>query len=285
LAHSSRTSDHVVAARRRGPLASAAAESDGAEISGKLPKFAPQSTNNKYGGQKGFMLGLVKDELLRLGFDDAQIDGGGLRVITTFQSKAMIAAKNAVSQVKPKGLASLHAAVASVDVKTGGLIGFYGGQDYLKSQLNWATAADSPGSAFKAFSVAAGIKDGFSLKDTFDGNSPYYFPDGSKAVNEGSGQGTDYGAAVSLVKATQQSINTAFIDLTASMKNGPRKMAAMAEAMGVPKIPASYVNARISLGSSPVSPVNMANAYATIADEGVHHDLFVVSMVTRASDG
>ena len=82
------------------------------------------------------------------------------------------------------------------------------------------TATDSPGSAFKAFAVAAGIKDGFSLKDTFDGNSPYYFPDGSKAVNEGGGNGQDYGT-VSLTKATEQSINTAFIDLTASMKNGP----------------------------------------------------------------
>jgi len=258
--------------------------SEGAKISGKLPKFVKQSTSDQYGGQKGFMLNMVKDELLRLGFDDAQIEGGGLRVVTTFQRRAMSAAHAAVAEVKPKGLASLHAAVASVDVKTGGLIGFYGGQDFLKSQLNWATASDSPGSAFKAFSVAAGIKDGFSLKDTFDGNSPYYFPDGSKAVNEGSGNGTDYGR-VSLTKATEQSINTAFVDMTASMKGGPRKMADMAEAMGIPKIPASYVNARISLGSSPISPVNMASAYATIAGEGVHHDLFVVSKVTKASNG
>ncbi|MCZ4499437.1 MAG: glycosyl transferase, family 51 [Marmoricola sp.] len=254
------------------------------KIHDKLPKLKKTTTSNLYGGQKGFMLDLVKDELLKRGFEESDILGGGLSVTTTLTQKAMDAAEAAVTEVKPKGLPKLHAAVASVDVKTGGLLGFYGGQDFLKSQLNWATTALPPGSAFKPFAVAAGLKDGFALKDTFQGNSPYYFPDGSKAVNEGAGLGQDYGR-VNLTKATEQSINTAFIDLTASMKGGPRKMADMAEAMGVPKIPDNDVNARISLGGSPVSPVDMANAYATIANGGVHHDLFVISKVTRASTG
>ena len=35
-------------------------------------------TDNQYGGQRGFMLTMVKKELLRLGFDEAEIDAGGL---------------------------------------------------------------------------------------------------------------------------------------------------------------------------------------------------------------
>jgi membrane peptidoglycan carboxypeptidase len=261
--------------------------SDAAEISDKLPSLKKPTTSDLYGGQRGFMLDLVKKELGRLGFDEQEIEAGGLRVTTTFTKKAMDAAKNAVLQERPDGFSDkqLHVGVASVDVATGGLLGFYGGQDYLQSQINWAAAQDSPGSAFKPFAVAAGIKDGFSLKDTFQGNSPYTFPDGSEVVNEGEGGGTDYGAKVSLTTATQKSINTAFIDMTQAMDNGPKKIRDMAVAMGLPDKPALEANAGISLGSAPQSPIDMANAYSTIADGGLHHDWFVVSKVTRASNG
>jgi membrane peptidoglycan carboxypeptidase len=260
-------------------------QSQAAEIAGRLPKVKKPSTSDQYGGQRGFMLSMVKNELIRLGFDEAQIDGGGLRVTTTFTKKAMDAAKAAVDEVAPKGVSKLHTAVASVDVETGGVLGFYSGQDYLKSQINWATTALPPGSAFKPFAVAAGIKDGFSLKDTFDGNSPYEFPDGSTVVNEGEGTGEDFGSHISLTTATEKSVNTAFVDMTESMDNGPRQIADMAEAMGVPTLPDDMVNARISLGGFPVSPLNLANSYATIADGGLHHDPFVVSKVVQASDG
>ncbi|MGY2876915.1 membrane peptidoglycan carboxypeptidase [Marmoricola sp. URHA0025 HA25] len=260
-------------------------DSDAAEISGKLPEVKKQAASNTYGGQKGFMLDMVKKELIALGFTQEQIDQGGLRVTTTFTKKAMDAAQQAVEEVAPDGVSKLHPAVASVDVKTGGVLGFYGGQDYLKSQLNWATTALPPGSAFKAYAVAAGIKDGFSLKDTFDGNSPYRFPDGSTVVNEGEGTGQNFGSHVSLTTATEKSINTAFVDMTQSMTDGPRQIADMAQSLGVPTVPEDFVNARISLGGDPVSPVNMANAYAGIADGGVHHKTFVISKVTKASDG
>ncbi|RNM12568.1 transglycosylase domain-containing protein [Nocardioides pocheonensis] len=259
--------------------------SDAAKIEGKLPDTKKQASSNTYAGQKGFMLSMVKQELLRLGFTDQDIDGGGLKVTTTFTKKAMDAAQQAVQQVAPTGVKALHAAVASVDVQTGGVLGFYSGQDYLKSQIDWATTALPPGSAFKPFAVAAGIKDGFSLKDTFDGNSPYTFPDGSTVVNEGEGTGTDFGAKVSLTTATAKSINTAFVDMTQSMDNGPQKIADMAQKLGVPPLKPEEINARISLGGAPVSPLNMANAYAAIADGGLHHSTFVVSKVVKASTG
>ena len=152
---------------------------------GKLPQLAKAKTDNQYGGQRGFMLTMVKKELLRLGFDETEIDSGGLRVETTFTKKAMKAAEDGVLAERPQGLKKLHVATASVDVQTGALMGFYAGQDYLDSQLNWAVLGGSPGSAFKPFALAAGLKAGFSLKDTFDGNSPFTYPGGAHGGERG----------------------------------------------------------------------------------------------------
>ena len=252
---------------------------------GKLPKLAKAKTDNMYGGQRGFMLTMVKKDLQRLGFDEAEIDAGGLRVETTFTKKAMQAAEDAVAAQRPGGLKKLHAATASVDVQTGALMGFYAGQDYLKSQLNWATLGGSPGSSFKPFALAAGLKEGFALKDTFDGNAPFVLPDGSEVGNQGEGKGESYGSAIDLITATENSVNTAYVDLTTAMEDGPSKVVKMANQLGVPKnAPGLKPFPAVALGSATVSPIDMANSYATIANGGVHHDWFIVKKVSRASD-
>ena len=144
----------------------------------------------------------------------------------------------------------------------------------------------SPGSSFKPFALAAGLKEGFSLKDTFDGNAPFVLPDGGGEVgNQGEGKGQSYGSAISLITATQNSVNTAYVDLTTSMEEGPRKVVKMANALGVPRnAPGLKPFPAVALGSATVSPIDMANSYATIANGGVHHDWFTVKQVTRASD-
>jgi len=205
----------------------------------KLPKVASQNNVNVFGGQKGFALSMVKQQLLKLGFTEAQIYGSGLRVTTTLTQKAMNAAEAGVKANAPSYLKQLHVGTASVDVKTGALLGFYAGQDYLKSQLNWATAADSPGSVFKVVGLSMALANGWSLKNTFDGDSPYVFPDGTKIHNEGEASGisngTSYGPRVTLLQGLIQSINTVYVDMTNSTPHGARKVRDMAIKMGVPR--------------------------------------------------
>ena len=115
----------------------------------------------------------------------------------------------------------LHAAVASVEVGTGEVLALYGGPDYVKNSRNWATTARPTASTFKTYALAAGLKDGFSLDSRFNGNT--FTPEGDSTTvrNEFNYQ---YGPAVTLLKAATDSINTAFVDLTTQMDDGPQQV-------------------------------------------------------------
>ncbi len=257
----------------------------------RLPKFPKQRSQSTYGGQKGHVLTMVRKELSRLGFTEQEINGGGLKVTTTFTRKAMSALADGVNEVKPTGFpgaSQLHVGAASVEPGTGAVRGIYGGQDFLDSQINWAVAGGQGGSILKPFALVAGLEQGFSLKDTFEGNSPITIGS-TDFENQGD---SDYGSAVNLIKATEDSINTAFIDLTDAMDDGPESIIEAANKMGIPpekatsrtrgfpnRTPGLEPILGVSLGSATVSPVNMANAYGTLAAEGMAAEPFVISKV------
>ncbi len=269
----------------------------------RLPKFPKIATQSQFGGQKGHMLALVKQELLAKGIaSEEEIDGGGLRITTTFDPQVMADVQAGIEEQKPEGFGDkeLHIGAATLEVGTGAVRGFYGGQDYLQSQINWAATGGMAGSTIKPLTVAAALKQGFSIEDTFEGNSPYEFPDGTEVRNEGTGSdglGNDYGSSVSLVSAGEESINTAFVDMSDSMDDGPQSIYDMARALGIPgetpssKYPGipdksvdfSPSDTLITLGKGRISPINMANAYATIANGGMRADAHVVQKVVDKS--
>ncbi len=252
----------------------------------ELPEFPDVPTNERYGGPKGFLLKMVERELTAAGFDPGQISGGGLRITTTFDKKSQDAAvKSAQNNTKQAADAAgqkaskLHAAIASVEVGSGAVLALYGGPDYVKNSRNWATTPRPTASTFKTYAVAAGLKDEFSLRSILKGDT--WTPDGDSTPvrNEFSYQ---YGP-VTLLKATTDSINTAFVDLTTQMDDGPGKVMEAAEAAGAPKGAGWDDNDRIALGTAEVSPLNQANAYATYANDGTAVDAHVVSEVKDAS--
>ncbi len=218
------------------------------EAYAQLPSFPEIPENSRYGGTKGFIMAMVRDELLNQGFTDAQISGGGLQVTTTFDAKLQAQAvktaqsytasiaKDAAKKQDPN---KLHIAIASVQVGTGEVLAMYGGPDYVKNTRNWAATPRPAASTFKAYAAAAGLRNGYSLRSQFNGDTFTPTGDGVPVRNEFSMQ---YGP-VSLTKATAESINTAFVDMTQQMKdsngkpNGPAAVIKAANDAGVPTGP------------------------------------------------
>ena len=145
-----------------------------------LPEFPEVPVSDRYGGPKGFLISQVEQELKEMDFSDAEVQGGGLKVITTLDKNMQDAAvataqkytEQAASSAKPKQDASkLHAAVASVDTATGGVLAMYGGPDYGQDSRNWSTTPRPAASTFKSFAAAAGLRNGYSLDSVLKGDT------------------------------------------------------------------------------------------------------------------
>lgn len=248
----------------------------------KVPKFKPVSSKQTYAGPRGYLLSYVDEELKSLGFSQDEIETGGLSVVTTFTPKDQRAAVKSVRENFPTiDNRGVQVGVASVEPGTGAIRAMYGGKNYLKRFINNAAVGQPVGSTFKAFTLSAALQDGYTYSDTFWGNSPYTIPGtGVQVNNEGN---ASYGSSISLLYALENSVNTAFINLAVDM--GPDKAVQAAVDAGFPADAPSLDDVpAVTIGPASASPIDMAGAYATYADQGQRYTPFSVEEV-RAPDG
>ncbi|MFV0452721.1 MAG: transglycosylase domain-containing protein, partial [Propioniciclava sp.] len=262
-------------------------EAEKAEIYTTLPDFPKFSDpEGRYGGTKGYLLVKVEKELADAGLTEAEIRGGGLTIMTTIdptmQKAAVKEAEDAAYRAaNPRGLdpTTLHPAIASVDVETGGILALYGGPDYVADNRNWAETPRPTGSTFKPWALVAGLRDGATLGDYFNGNTWTPPGDASPVTNAGHNYGQ-----VTLKKATTSSINTAYVDLVSQMTDGPEKVIKAANDVGIPDgtdwRPDGVANDRIALGTAQVSPLDAAHGLSTLTNGGARTTLHIVTEVT-----
>ncbi|WP_345266122.1 transglycosylase domain-containing protein [Nocardioides nanhaiensis] len=232
---------------------------------------------------------------------------GGLTIRTTVDFKYQEAADQAVSDnVFPREQAI--GALAVVEPGTGEVKAIsqsrpYGAdKDAGETFLNYVIPQEigkangfQAGSTFKSFTLAAALEDGLPLSTTYNSLSPMTF---DQANFETCDYGPDLGGTFPMVNSTSSglmnmysgtrlSVNTYFIQLEEEV--GICKPFELARAMGVRLTspngeggvqPEMYPN--FTLGVADVSPLEMAEAYATFAARGLHCESRPVTQIRDA---
>ena len=250
----------------------------------KMPLIAPRTTSGQLSGPKGYIIDSVQKELSKVGFTQEQLLVGGYVIKTTLDQRAQTSAVDAVNRLTPSPApANLHTALVAIRPGTGEVIAMYGGRDYVVRQLNDATQSIAlAGSTFKAFALIAGLEAGIPLTSMWNGDSPQVFDDLGKPYevanygNEGWGQ-------VDLLSATQHSINTVFVPL--GIKAGLDKVVDAARRAGIPETVAMIGTPSVTLGVASPHVIDVANAYATFAAQGIYSKPYMVAQVTGPNKG
>ena len=253
----------------------------------KFPKIAKRTGGNRLAGDNGFLVDMARRELSALGFSEEEVARGGYRITTTFDQKAMNAARTAVDEKGPKtGAAGLRIGIAAVQPGTGAVLAIYGGDDYLTDQFNNATQGIvQAGSTFKPFALAAALENDVSLYDRFSGvdGTTFTFP-GFSPYKVNNFDGYSAGGSISLLRATESSVNTAYVDLESQIT--PEAVVDSAIRAGIPGTTAGLnAGPTTVLGTSSPHTIDMAAAYATFAARGLQANPYVISSVRNASGG
>jgi membrane peptidoglycan carboxypeptidase len=153
-----------------------------------------------------------------------------------------------------------------------------GGPGFEKWKYNLATHSPGrqPGSSMKAFVLATALEQGISINDTIDG--------GQCAIKNPGGTPDPYvqkgeGGVASLVRQTAGSVNCAFLRLGQIV--GIDKVIEQARKMGVTSPLNNVVS--VPLGVNEITPLEMAGAYASIANDGVYNKPYFIDKITDAA--
>lgn len=192
----------------------------------------------------------------------------GLKIYTTMDVDKQHAAVRAMRNLPnnytdENGLTQPQAALVSIDPKTGHILAMVGGRG--QDSFNRASmAVRQPGSAFKPFVYLTALQHDMTpdttMKDqpvTYGGWSP-------------KNAGGSYSGAMSLSDALAHSVNTIAVQLADEV--GTKNIIANAKKMGITTLDAKDDNLAMALGglTRGVTPLEMASAYGTFANKGVH---------------
>jgi membrane peptidoglycan carboxypeptidase len=210
---------------------------------------------------------------------------GGWTVETTIEPAAQGAAQRAVAayltEVDGRG-----AAVASVEPGTGRITALHSVRPPELAHLNLASdGRRQPGSAFKPLAAVAALEAGLDPDEKLEGRSGAEFDLGAEDWEVDNFDDTDH-RKVDLAVALRDSVNTAFAQLGAAV--GAERLAEVVERVGIDRDatlgPPSEWGPAIALGGvhQGVSPLEMAAAYATMANDGAY---VAPTMIERVVDG
>jgi penicillin-binding protein 1A len=228
--------------------------------------LAPASPYTKV--QEPYVVAYVRKQLIDM-YGEDKVFKGGLRVETSINPAYQKLAAEAISStLNEEGDPS--AAMVSIEAKTGYIRAMVGSTDYDDSKFNLAAQGRrQPGSAFKTFVLAAAIEAGVDPYETYYESQPLTIelPGQPKPWNVKTYGGNYYGTS-SIDVATLRSDNTVYAQMILDL--GPELVVDIAKRMGITSQLDPYPAIALGGLTYGVSPLEMASAYATLANGGEH---------------
>jgi len=195
---------------------------------------------------------------------------GGLKVHTTIDPKLQEYGRQAIKGQLPYS-SDPSSAIVSIDPKTGYILSMASSGSYDDRSYNLAAQGHrQPGSAFKTMVLTTAIRQGVNPNSTVYVSRPLNLNVPGFGVWNVKTYDNTYGGAMNLVQATLKSDNSIYAQLDIDL--GPKEVAETAKLLGIKTkldgLPSEGLGG-LRLG---VSPLEMANAYATLAAGGVRSE-------------
>jgi penicillin-binding protein 1B len=200
--------------------------------------------------------------------------------VTKMRTKRVKVGKKMESHVEPGPQAQV--ALVALDPHTGAVLALVGGRDYGFSQLNHAQAKRPTGSIFKPFVYAAAMNTALDGSATVitpastvtDAPSSFAYGD---QIYEPRNYKEEYKGEVTLRYALAMSLNNATVKLAEEV--GYDKVADLAKSAGILSVKATPA---MALGSYDATPLDMAGAYTSFANNGNRLSPILVNSVRNA---
>jgi len=189
----------------------------------------------------------------------------GLRIYSTInynlQKKAEEAVKKGLEEIHKRVKPQVQASLIAIELKTGYVKAFVGGNDFWETQYNRVFALRQPGSAFKPFVYAVALMEGWNMDDTIL-DAPISFPGAVKGKSwSPKNYNNEYHGEVSLRKALALSLNAATVRLASHV--GIKKVVEFAQQCGLTTKIHPYLST--ALGASDVKPIELTTSYSVFA--------------------
>jgi penicillin-binding protein 1B len=251
-------------------------------------KLAPPNVESS---DAPYFVDMVRDTLVNK-FNETELNDSSYRIYTTLDPDLQKAAAQAVEsgiklvddQVKKMRTKKIkvgkkyetkildgpqaQVALVALDPHTGAVLALVGGRDYGWSQLNHAVAKRPTGSIFKPFVYAAAMNTALDGSQTVitpasivtDAPSSFTYGD---QIYEPRNYKEEYHGDVTLRYALAMSLNNATVKVAEEV--GYDKVADLAKSAGISSVKATPA---MALGSYDASPLDMAGAYTSFANNG-----------------
>ncbi|MDZ7260985.1 MAG: PBP1A family penicillin-binding protein [candidate division KSB1 bacterium] len=251
---------------------------------------------NPLWGKADYFIEYVK-QLVEERFGEDVLYYGGLKIQTTLDIRYQNIAQNALREglalldkqlgFKEYELATteekknyIQGALVAIDPRNGKIKALIGGRDFSVSQFNRALANNRlPGSSFKPFVYLAAIDKGGFTPASVIVDSAVILEDGVQRWSPTNFDGT-YSGPVILKVGLMKSINVVAARLMSQV--GPQTVISYARKMGISSPLGEHLS--LALGTSGVSPLEMASAYAVFANGGIYRQPQIIKFV-ESSEG